>query len=128
MYFFSRRNHSQIPTSHPYQFNNKFSMAGLKQKLTLDTDSLSNRLSYLSPTAKRSLTTRSTYRINFTKSGFSSPKCVRATHEVLLPTIKPDNRRNSHQDISKSIVLNNRRIGENLLLDTFPTSPIQHNY
>ena len=102
-------------------------MADLKQKLSIDTESLSNRLSYLSPVAKRSLTTRSTYRINFNKSGFSSPKCVRATHEVLLPIFKSDNIHNTPHDMSKSIVLNNRRIGENLLLDTLPLSPNQHN-
>lgn len=98
-------------------------MAESIQKLSLDTESLSNRLSYLSPSAKRSLTARSTDRINFNKSGFSSPKCVRATHEMLMPSFKSDNRRNSHHDMSKSIVINNRRIGENLLLDSFPLSP-----
>lgn len=87
-------------------------------KLRLDSGSPRNL--YLSPMAKRSLTSRSNERINFTKNGFSSPKCVRASHEMLIPVNRTLIRKSTALDFSKSILINNRRIGEKLLLDSFP--------
>ena len=78
------------------------------------------KVSYLSPLAKRSLTTRSSERINFDKHQFSSPKCVRASHEMLVPPHKSRLNTSKNTDLSHSVVLNNRRIGEKLLLDSFP--------
>ena len=90
-------------------------------KLKLNLDSDPKKFSYLSPTTKRSYTTRSTDRINFTKNGFSSPKCVRASHEMLISLDQTLIKKHSALDSSKSILLNNRRIGEKLLLDSFPS-------
>ena len=89
----------------------------MKSRLSINT---STNVSYLSPMTKRSLTTRSSERINFNKSGFSSPKCVRASHEMLIPLGKALLKKSQTSDPSHSILMNNRRIGERLLLDSFP--------
>lgn len=95
-------------------------MEGRLPKLRLTVEPTSPKVSYLSPMTKRSLTTRSTERINFTKCGFSSPKCVRASHEMLIPLNKALIKKPQHLETSKSILINNRKIGERLLLDSFP--------
>lgn len=95
-------------------------MEGRLPKLSIPISVESPKHCYLSPTAKRSLTNRSSERINFNKNGFSSPKCVRASHEMLIPLGRTLNRRHPTLDTSKSIFINNRRIGEKLLLDSFP--------
>ena len=78
------------------------------------------KVSYLSPITKRMFSSRSTERINFNQCGFSSPRCVRASHEMKIPLYKTESQKHYHLDSSKSILLNNRRIGEKLLLDSFP--------
>lgn len=96
-------------------------MEGKLPRLRLPTESVSPKASYLSPMTKRSLTARSSERINFDKCGFSSPKCVRASHEMLISLEKTSSPKNYQLDCSKSILINNRRIGEKLLLDSFPS-------
>lgn len=95
--------------------------------LKIDSDESYRRFSYLSPLSKRTITTKSTERISFVKEGFSSPKCVRASHEMLMPANKIYSRRNTTLNLSKSILLNNRRIGEKLLLDSFPSEDQTNN-
>ena len=95
-------------------------MEGRLPRLRLPTETNSPKFNYLSPLTKRSLTSRGLERINFNKNGFSSPKCVRASHEMLIPLKKIFPQKIVNIDASKSILINNRRIGEKLLLDSFP--------
>ena len=101
-------------------------MEGRVPRLEIATEQESQHMfSYLSPVSKRSCTVHHTERISFTKNGFSSPKCVRASHEMFISISKIYPRRNSNNDSSKSILINNRKIGEKLLLDSFPTKKVQ---
>lgn len=91
-----------------------------KYRFNFNQDPAIPKVSYLSPITKRVFSSRSTERINFNQCGFSSPKCVRASHEMKIPLNRTESHKQYHLDSSKSILINNRRIGEKLLLDSFP--------
>jgi hypothetical protein len=91
-----------------------------KQRYHFITDPVIPKVSYLSPLTKRVFCSKSTERINFNQCGFSSPRCVKASHEMGIPLKKAESHKQYVLDSSKSILLNNRRIGEKLLLDSFP--------
>ena len=95
-------------------------------KLEINTEAESQDMfSYLSPVSKRSYTVRHTERISFNKHGFSSPKCVRASHEMFIGISRILPRKTSNNDSSRSILINNRKIGEKLLFDSFPMKKVQ---
>lgn len=95
-------------------------MEGRKERYHFTHEPVIPKVSYLSPLTKRVFSSKSTERINFNQCGFSSPRCVRASHEMKIPLKKAESHKHYVLDSSKSILLNNRRIGEKLLLDSFP--------
>lgn len=98
-------------------------MEGRKERYYFINEPVIPKVSYLSPLTKRVFSSKSTERINFNQCGFSSPRCVKASHEMKIPLRKAESHKHYALDSSKSILLNNRRIGEKLLLDSFPKNP-----
>ena len=86
----------------------------IKARCCIDT-------SYLNLITKRSSTARSSERINFNKISFSSPKCIKTSHEILMPLSKSLLKKSQNLNNSKSATAKSRKISEKLLLDVFPS-------
>jgi len=109
-----------LPNQILFPLNYINSMEDKNHRYNFNQTPLIPKVSYLSPITKRTFSSRSNERFNFNQAGFSSPRCVRASHEMKIPLNKTESHKQFHLDSSKSILLNNRRIGEKLLLDSFP--------
>mmetsp|Transcript_19369 Transcript_19369/g.19357 ORF Transcript_19369/g.19357 Transcript_19369/m.19357 type:complete len:133 (+) Transcript_19369:3-401(+) len=102
-----------------YSYSSK---ADSTPKFRLSLPSMERTKAYISPRLKRkqSLIPGQTDQISFTHSEFALPHVVKASHDISTPCLKIKFKKPCSTTNPETILLKNRRVSKNLILDCFP--------
>ncbi|CAG9327025.1 unnamed protein product [Blepharisma stoltei] len=91
-------------------------------KLRLSLPSLTTGSVYISPRERRkqSLTSRYTDQFSFVHNDFSTPKVIKASHDISIPSPRRNFKTACLTTKPETILLNNRKVSRNLIMDCFP--------
>ncbi|CAG9329657.1 unnamed protein product [Blepharisma stoltei] len=102
-----------------YSYSSK---ADSTPKFRLSMPSMIRTTAYISPRLKRkqSLASRQADQISLTHREFAMPKVVKASHDISTPSLKSKFKKACSTTNPETILLKNRKVSKNLILDCFP--------